>query len=210
MTFMHNDCITRLGWLLVGFFVFSLNQKCVEGVVRVGLGPCQDRALMDKFNLEMYLGRWYQQRILSNLQLTRLVASQIRCPQQRLSYTNSTDTVNVFNSVLINVGFSEISYSVKGTATPDLGEVGKLQVMLEILPGIFVKQPLYVLSTDYDSYSIAWNCREVLGGAINIQSGFVLSRHGHVDEKYNANIKEEFDKLGFETETFVQMNQHGC
>uniref|UniRef100_A0A8D8M8P7 Uncharacterized protein n=1 Tax=Cacopsylla melanoneura TaxID=428564 RepID=A0A8D8M8P7_9HEMI len=55
MTFMHNDCITRLGWLLVGFFVFSLNQKCVEGVVRVGLGPCQDRALMDKFNLEMAL-----------------------------------------------------------------------------------------------------------------------------------------------------------
>ncbi|KAL1461669.1 hypothetical protein WDU94_013541 [Cyamophila willieti] len=211
MAFTQHDSTTRLGCLFLGLVVFLLNQECVQGVVSVGFGPCRYRStLMDDFSLDRYLGKWYQQKLLSNLDLTYFVASCTRCPQQRLQYNNKTNTVHVYNSVLVNVGFSEISYSVKGTATPVPGEVGKLEVTLEVFPGILVQSPLYILSTDYLSYSIAWSCREVLGGAINIQSGFILSRHPHVDAQYNNAIYNETAQLGFRLENFVQMNQHGC
>ncbi|KAI5706327.1 hypothetical protein M8J75_007024 [Diaphorina citri] len=150
------------------------------------LGFCPRPKLMNHFNLTKYLGTWHQQKFMTNLPLLSSIG---KCPKQTLAYK--------YNFVV--KGF--------GKAVPE--EVGKLIVNLR-LPVLGWRQaPLWILSTDYTNYAIAWSCMD-FRGLFNIQTGFVLSRGANKTEDFDNTVNTHLIELGLSPATFVQLDQFEC
>lgn len=126
----------------------------------VTLGSCPDVKTQEKFDLNRYLGKWYENRRYSNL-----FSLFSNCVTAEYSMTSPTSVqVN-------NTGWKYLS----GYYDNAIGEAvilgdGKLGVRFyEFQP----YEDYWVLSTDYTSYSIVWSCTESPRGPVMFNSQYL-------------------------------------
>ncbi|KAF9407327.1 hypothetical protein HW555_012607 [Spodoptera exigua] len=129
-------------------------------------GPCPEVKPVENFNLTAYQGVWYE---ISKLP----IASEGKGACSQAEYTVDGDIVKVKNSHVIE---GEQKF-IEGTAkfADDANNAAKFVVSFKF--GDFVSQsPLLILKTDFNSYSIAYNCKFDEKTNSHKEQAWILSR----------------------------------
>ncbi|XP_050354414.1 LOW QUALITY PROTEIN: uncharacterized protein LOC126776158 [Nymphalis io] len=128
-------------------------------------GQCNtNMAVVQNFNVSRFTGVWHQ---VSSYYTTNALGT---C--NRAEYTLSGDIVNVVNSQVVNQNLETILGTAKLNSTDNSA---RLMVTLEVTPGVFVDNPLWILATDYESYAVSYTCTNLANNQRRVNS-WVLSR----------------------------------
>uniref|UniRef100_A0A2A4JTG0 Lipocalin/cytosolic fatty-acid binding domain-containing protein n=1 Tax=Heliothis virescens TaxID=7102 RepID=A0A2A4JTG0_HELVI len=136
-------------------------------------GSCATAAVagVPNFNLASYAGLWYE--VARYPQPTQ----QGQC--NRANYESTANGVSVQNSQVINEALASITGEARVISTDNSGV---LEVTLNV-GGVPTSTTLYVLATDYNSYSVVYTCTDLPNGDRRVGS-WKLSRRR---EGLNAN-----------------------
>ncbi|XP_041480047.1 apolipoprotein D-like [Lytechinus variegatus] len=181
--------------LLLGFAGFSSAQV-------FGFGGCPEVRVAKDFQLDRYLGRWYE--------VTKFFAffeAGYSCVTAE--YRPGDDG----QIVVINTGRTrdgEATRTVLGEILqPNPDEGAKLQVQFfnraEQTPGDY-----WVLDVDYDSYALVHACSEIFFGWFNFQNNWVLARDPFPSEDVVQNALRKFGEQGINVEKFIRADQTNC
>ncbi|KAK9873419.1 hypothetical protein WA026_022483 [Henosepilachna vigintioctopunctata] len=131
--------------------IFLLYFPRIEGQVE-GDGKCPDIPVQQNFNIDSYMGKWYQHASYP---------SKIDLP----STCHNAEYTLLPNGVIL-VGNSKTFYpsmkkkTIKGTLKQVPGEnEGKFLINFPF-KRVNRETPYWVLETDYHSYAVVWSCRE--------------------------------------------------
>lgn len=163
-------------------------------------GWCPEYVPMADFNMERYLGTWYE----AERYFTVLEAGS-RCV--RTNYTKAVDGRVVVNNEITNrltgikrVVEGEIRNVVKGAES-------KLNVKYSTLPVPF-ETTYSVLDTDYDSYSVVWSCSSI--GPLRAQNAWVMTRERLAPGTVLQMAYGVLDKYKVSRTFFVKTDQADC
>ena len=164
------------------------------------LGWCPDYVPMAEFNMERYLGTWYE----AERYFTVLEAGS-RCVST--NYTKAVDGRVLVSNQITNrltgikrVVEGEIRNVVKGAES-------KLNVKYSTLPVPFETQ-YSVLDTDYDSYSVVWSCSSI--GPLRTQNAWVMTRERLAPGTVLQMAYGVLDKYKISRTFFVKTDQADC
>ncbi|KAF6214068.1 hypothetical protein GE061_011799 [Apolygus lucorum] len=167
-----------------------------------GIGWCPDKRAMAGFDIDKYLGTWYE----AERYFTVLEAGS-RCA--RTNYTKASDGRILVTNEITN-RLTGIKRVLDGEIRniPKGGVDSKISVKFSSLP--FPLETEYIiLDSDYDSYSVVWSCSG-LGPLVNTQTAWVMTRErlppGTVLQKAYAVL----DKHKISRTFFVRAEQEEC
>ncbi|XP_027861391.1 apolipoprotein Db [Xiphophorus couchianus] len=125
-------------------------------------GPCPSPAVQPGFNVQKYLGRWYE--------IARLPNSFEKGKCMEANYALRKDgTIRVLNSQL----YKDKVSTAEGTAVvPDTREMAKLGVSFSYFTPY---SPYWVLTTDYTSLAVVYSCTDILR-LFRVEYAWILSR----------------------------------
>ncbi|KAK9505728.1 hypothetical protein O3M35_009717 [Rhynocoris fuscipes] len=167
-----------------------------------GIGWCPDKRAMPGFDIDRYLGTWYE----AERYFTVLEAGS-RCA--RTNYTKAVDGRILVSNEITN-RLTGIKRVLDGEIRniPKGGVDSKISVKYSTLP-FPVETEYIILDTDYDSYSVVWSCSGI-GPLVNTQSAWVMTRDrlppGTVLQKAYAVL----DKHKISRTFFVRAEQEEC
>nr|XP_054768135.1 apolipoprotein D-like [Lytechinus pictus] len=180
--------------LLLGLAGFSSAQV-------FGFGGCPEVRLAEDFQLDRYLGRWYE--------ITKFYASfeaGISCVTAE--YRPGEDG----QILVINTGRTrdgEATSTILGEILqPNPDEGAKLQVQFFNRPG--QTGEYWVLDVDYDSYALVHGCTEIFFGWFNFQNNWVLARDPFPSEDVIQNALRKFGEQGINVDKFIRADQTNC
>ncbi|KAJ1527797.1 hypothetical protein ONE63_007748 [Megalurothrips usitatus] len=164
------------------------------------LGWCPDYVPMAEFNMERYLGTWYE----AERYFTVLEAGS-RCVST--NYTKAVDGRVLVSNQITNrltgikrVVEGEIRNVVKGAES-------KLNVKYSTLPVPF-ETTYSVLDTDYDSYAVVWSCSSI--GPLRTQNAWVMTRERLAPGTVLQMAYGVLDKYKISRTFFVKTDQADC
>ncbi|XP_073991397.1 apolipoprotein D-like [Rhodnius prolixus] len=167
-----------------------------------GFGWCPDKRAMPGFDIDKYLGTWYE----AERYFTVLEAGS-RCA--RTNYTKAVDGRILVTNEITN-RLTGIKRVLDGEIrnVPKGGVDSKISVKYSTLP--FPMETEYIiLDTDYDSYAVVWSCSG-FGPLVNTQTAWVMTRErlppGIVLQKAYAVL----DKNKISRTFFVRAEQEEC
>ncbi|KDR18800.1 Apolipoprotein D [Zootermopsis nevadensis] len=164
------------------------------------LGPCPDIETMRNFNLQKYLGQWYEaERYFALFEFAgKCVAA---------NYTDAGDgrisIVNRQMSYLTGIR-SMIEGEVRMTGRT---EESKLSVKFPSLP-VLVDAPYWVLGTDYENYSVVWSCSNF--GLFSTRNAWILTRSRHPTLEIMEKAYSVVDKHGISRAYFIRTDHKNC
>ncbi|KAI5746472.1 apolipoprotein D-like [Diaphorina citri] len=193
--------------VFVSLLIWAFNHQSDVLGLKVGPGKCPDKIYLTDFDFYKGAGKWYFHKYMTNLPVQLTIGT---CPRTNITiFMNKTQPLyNITNTFTIDLGY-KYNYDIKGLAIQE--PFGRLQVALD-LPLIGVKQgPLWILSTDYKDYAIAYSCM-TYKDILYFQVGYILTRRA------NYNHSKEFDeavdifvkKVGLSPDNFLRLNQKNC
>ncbi|KAM6948807.1 apolipoprotein D-like [Aplochiton taeniatus] len=159
-------------------------------------GRCPKAAVQENFDTARYLGRWYE------IQKLPAVFQKGECSQA--TYTlMSPGIVGILNEELLAEGTIN---SINGTAqAKDSSEPAKLEVsFFENSAGA----PYWVLSTDYDSYSLVYGCTDL--GVLHVDFAWILSRQPALPAETIEELKNILASNGIPAEKLQVTNQEAA
>ncbi|XP_076636216.1 apolipoprotein D-like [Colletes latitarsis] len=185
---------------MIGKIVLVLSTLALARAQIPSLGFCPDYVPMANFDMNKFLGVWYETE--RYFQLTEVVS---RCVMA--NYTVGTDgKFHVSNQVTNR--FTGIKRVVEGEIkkAPSKAEEGKLVVKYTI--PLTPETKYSVLETDYDTYAVLWSCSGI--GPFHTQNAWVMTRErlapGTVVQKAYAVL----DKYKISRTFFVKTDQDDC
>ncbi|XP_042354248.1 apolipoprotein D-like [Plectropomus leopardus] len=156
-------------------------------------GRCPKPAVQANFDAARYLGKWYDiQRLPHTFQ-------KGECCTATYSL-KSPGVVGVLNKELLADG--TIS-SISGSAwSKDPAEPAKLQVsFFENSP----PAPYWVLSTDYDNYSLVYSCTDL--GVLHVEFAWIMSRQPTLPEETLEELHSTLSSIGVRVDKLLTTNQ---
>ncbi|XP_063387670.1 uncharacterized protein LOC134673601 [Cydia fagiglandana] len=139
--------------------------------------------VVDSLDVERFTGLWHE--------ISSYYSESALGTCARAEYTLAGGVVNVVNSQVVNQGLE----TVTGTATViDADGGGKLSVTLEIAPGVFADQELWVLATDYSDYAILYSCIDQPNNQKRVYS-WITSRTRVQTDAARAAVTEVVDSI---------------
>ncbi|XP_023930419.1 apolipoprotein D-like [Lingula anatina] len=187
----HQDTCTMLRAVLSLVFV-SLVAAQVPGI-----GKCPPAKPMTSFDLEKYLGKWYEiQRFFAAFQAGMDCVSA--------NYSSKPDGhIKVYN-----VGYkSGKENALEGDGyAPDAGSPAKLAVRFAAGTPY---APYWVLATDYNTYSLVFSCEEVLGIG-HIEFSWILARKRSLDPATLDKLRGILKDNGANPANYKDTNQRNC
>ncbi|CAD0194610.1 unnamed protein product [Chrysodeixis includens] len=164
------------------------------------LGWCPDFQAMANFNMNRFLGTWYEaERYFTVTELgTRCVTTHYTAtPEGRILVTNE-----ITNSL---TGFKRI---MEGHLQK-VGREGEGRVMVKYssapLPYDFEYS---ILDTDYDTYAVMWSCSGI--GPVHTQNTWLLSRDRLPSLAVMQNAYAVLDRYKISRTFFLKTNQADC
>lgn len=163
----------------------------------LGYGRCPTVQVQQNFDLTRYMGVWHEQR-------RYLAIFEVLMECVSAEYTMETGGVVKVN----NTGYRWISgkySSALGDATvEDPAEPAKLGVRFSKYQP---RGDYWVLSTDYDSYTVIWSCTSVFR-YFNTQFAWILTRdQSGVSESKMTELYRLLDNYGIDTWKFLTTDQ---
>lgn len=164
------------------------------------LGWCPDFQAMANFNMDRFLGTWYEaERYFTVSELgTRCVTTHYTAtPEGRILITNE-----ITNSI---TGFKRL---MEGHLQM-VGREGEGRVLVKYsslpLPYDFEYS---ILDTDYDTYAVMWACSGI--GPVHTQNTWLLSRERLPSMSVMQNAYAVLDKFKISRTFFQKTNQADC
>ncbi|XP_076003427.1 apolipoprotein Da, duplicate 2 [Genypterus blacodes] len=175
--------------------MISLTLLCVlsAGTHSLSFGKCPKPAVQQDFDPTMYLGKWYENQKLPTFFQKGECATAIYSLE-------SPGVIDVLNKELLKDGrVNAINGSAK---VKDPSEPAKLEVSFfeSTPPG-----PYWVLSTDYDNYSLVYGCSEF--GPFRSEFTWILSREPTLDEEIVEELHAILTSVGVDVNKMVMTNQ---
>lgn len=158
-------------------------------------GPCPTVDVQPRFNLQRYLGRWFE--------ITKLPASFERGKCIEANYALRADgTIQVLNKQQEENGISII-----GTATiPNPTEPAKLGVSFS---PISLTGTYWVLYTDYTSVSVVYSCTDFLR-LFHMDYAWILARSRSLPQDTMRNATRLLERAGVQQCELIPTEQTGC
>ncbi|XP_043959988.1 apolipoprotein Db [Gambusia affinis] len=125
-------------------------------------GPCPSPAVQPGFNVQKYLGRWYEIERLPNS------FEKGKCIEANYSLRKD-GTIRVLNSQLYK---DKVSIAEGTAVVPDTREMAKLGVSFSYFTPY---SPYWVLTTDYTSLAVVFSCTDILR-LFRFEYAWILSR----------------------------------
>ncbi|TDG97489.1 hypothetical protein EPR50_G00226590 [Perca flavescens] len=159
-------------------------------------GPCPTPKVQPNFNLQQYLGRWYE--------IAKLPASFERGKCIEANYNVRKDgTIQVLNSQF----YKDKVRVAEGTAViPDLREPAQLGVSFSYFTPY---APYWILSTDYTSTSVVYSCTNILY-VFHIDYAWILGRSRFLPPETVSYAKELLMNEGIDLFRMKATDQSGC
>ncbi|XP_069368156.1 apolipoprotein Db [Paralichthys olivaceus] len=159
-------------------------------------GPCPTPKVQPGFNVEKYLGRWYE--------IEKLPASFERGKCIEANYSLRKDgTIRVLNSQF----YQGKTRTGEGTAVVrDPREAAKLGVSFSYFTPY---SPYWVLSTDYTNFTIVYSCNDVLR-LFHIDFAWILSRSRFMPQEKVQQAKHLMISEGIDLSRMKATDQTGC
>ncbi|XP_038151899.1 apolipoprotein Da, duplicate 2 [Cyprinodon tularosa] len=156
-------------------------------------GRCPNPAVQANFDASRYLGKWYEiQKLPTNFQKGQCATA---------TYTlKSPGVISVLNSELLDDG--TINSVVGSAKVKDPAEPAKLEVSFfeGTPPG-----PYWVLSTDYDSYTLVYGCTDY--GLFHMELSWILSREPTLPKETTEQLLSILSSIGVNVNKMVPTNQ---
>lgn len=127
----------------------------------------------------------------------------------RAEYSIGDGAVDVVNSQIID----QVLLSITGNATlASTDNSAKLDVILNVGPGLTVEQELWVISTDYTSYAISYSCVNLANNQRRLYS-WILGRTRQLNTTTQAQVNQVIDsvvELNANYYTTTNQTAEGC
>lgn len=161
------------------------------------LRKCPQPSVQQDFSVSKYMGTWYE--------IEKLPAMFERGTCNQATYTLLSDgTVKVRNAELLSNGkinSIEGVAKVKDPSQPAILDVGFFKGVADA--------PYWVLSTDYESYSLVYSCSDYLG-LFHIDFAWVLARTRELTEDVMSQLHDKLTAAGVNVNRLTVSNQTGC
>ncbi|KAM9789411.1 uncharacterized protein ACB057_012040 [Neosynchiropus ocellatus] len=157
-------------------------------------GPCPRPEVQRDFDVAQYLGTWYGIR--------RLPHSFQKGQCSTATYSlQGPGVIGVLNAGLLDDGTTS---TITGSAfAEDPSEPAKLLVAFDNVPT--PPSPYWVLSTDYDGFSVVYSCKEVEGG--HRDSAWIMSRQPVLSSETLAEGERTLASVGVRVDELISTNQ---
>ncbi|KAK9869281.1 hypothetical protein WA026_003033 [Henosepilachna vigintioctopunctata] len=185
---------------MLKIFVILIVGICgTQGQVPV-LDDCPDFDVVENFDLNRYLGKWYEQYRYANF--FELMG---KCVTAEYSL-NANGSVNVHNAqVNILTGKPK---TIDGYAVP-AGEITEAKFIVNFPVGGFSPNaPYWVLDTDYETYSVVWSCEKL--PLISTRFLWLLSREQNASDETVKKMYAVLDKYNIDRSFMVSTEQENC
>ncbi|XP_069672058.1 apolipoprotein D-like [Periplaneta americana] len=164
------------------------------------LGPCPDIETMQSFDVQRYLGHWYEaERYFALFEFAGkcVSANYTDMGEGRVSIVNrQTSSLTGIRSTIEGV--------VRLVGRTD---ESKLSVRFPSLP-VLVDAPYWVLGTDYDNYAVVWSCTNF--GIFSTRNAWILTRSRHPTLDVMEQAYSVVDKHGISRAYFIRTDQKNC
>ncbi|KAK9869278.1 hypothetical protein WA026_003030 [Henosepilachna vigintioctopunctata] len=185
---------------MLKIFVILIVGICgTQGQVPV-FDDCPDFDVVENFDLNRYLGKWYEQyRYVNVFELMG------KCNVAEYSL-NANGSVNVHNEQ-VNTLTGKIK-TIDGNAVP-VGEITEAKFIVNFPQGgVFSNAPYWVLDTDYETYSVIWSCEKHL--FVSSRFLWLLSREQNASDKTVKKMYAVLDKFNIDRSLMVSADQENC
>nr|XP_023656456.1 apolipoprotein D-like isoform X1 [Paramormyrops kingsleyae] len=159
-------------------------------------GPCPQPEVQPNFELQKYLGRWYE--------IEKLPSSFERGKCMETNYSMREDgTIKVVNTEQLKGKLK----SVEGTAVvQDVNQPAKLGVSFSF----FTPYSAYwILSTDYETSAAVYSCFDVLR-IFHVEYAWILGRTRSLPEKTITAVRDIFIRSHIGIESMDPTDQEDC
>lgn len=167
------------------------------------LGSCPTPQLEQDFDINRYMGRWYEAaRMFNPFQWGDCTTADYSL--------NDDGTVKVINAQNI---FGKLN-TIEGTATKLPGTEGSLNVVFEGTPDSGDGSNYDVLDTDYDTYALVYTCSNVQVPLLPIQKkieySWILTRDPNPSPQLVAQLKNYANSIGINSKKYKNTKQRNC
>ncbi|KAM3860657.1 apolipoprotein Db [Diretmus argenteus] len=159
-------------------------------------GPCPDPKVQPNFNIQQYLGKWYE--------IEKLPASFERGKCIEANYAVRSDgTIRVLNSQF----YKDKVRTAEGTAVvQDPREPGKLGVSFSYFTPY---SPYWILTTDYSGVSVVYSCTDILR-LFHVDYAWILGRARILPAQSVLYAKHLLATEGVDVFRMKATDQSGC
>ncbi|XP_037136384.1 apolipoprotein Db isoform X1 [Syngnathus acus] len=159
-------------------------------------GPCPTPKVQPSFNLQQYLGRWYE--------IAKLPASFERGKCIEANYAIRPDgTIRVLNSQF----YKDKVRTAEGTAVvPDLREAAQIGVSFSYFTPY---SPYWILSTDYNSVAVVYSCTDILR-LFHVEYAWILGRSRFLPSETVRYAQDLLLTEGVDLFRMTATDQTGC
>ncbi|XP_024136292.1 apolipoprotein D isoform X2 [Oryzias melastigma] len=156
-------------------------------------GSCHSPQVQEDFRLDQYLGRWYL------IQKMPAFFAPGKCISANYSLSEEGGL-----QVLTSQSYWDRKWVVEGEAVIlDRNQPAKLSLNFFYIAPL---SPTWVLSTDYDSYSVVYSCTDVLG-VFHLDYGWILSRSASLPPDVLHRGEELLRHLGVDASKMQEVEQ---
>ncbi|XP_006884345.1 PREDICTED: apolipoprotein D [Elephantulus edwardii] len=160
-------------------------------------GKCPDPPVQENFDLNKYLGRWYEiEKIPTTFESGRCIQA---------NYTlKENGNIQVINQEIRDDGSLN---QIEGEATvPDASEPAKLGVKFSWLMPI---SPYWVLDTDYENYSVVYSCVSFIQ-LFHFEYAWILARTPSLPPETVSNLKASLTSYDIAADKMTVTDQANC
>ncbi|XP_023680163.1 apolipoprotein D-like [Paramormyrops kingsleyae] len=159
-------------------------------------GGCPDPPVQPKFNLQKYLGKWYE--------IAKLPAQFEKGQCIEANYSIRDDgSIKVFNSEILKGEFR----TIEGTAVvQDLKEPAKMGITFSYL---IPYTPYWVLSTDYEQSAVVYSCTDIVS-LFHVDFAWILGRTRSLPADTVLRAKDLFTNNNIDVSKMILTHQQGC
>ncbi|XP_022917179.2 apolipoprotein D-like [Onthophagus taurus] len=164
-----------------------------------GLGFCPDYTPMDNFDMNRFLGKWYEaERYFTFTD----VAS--RCVVTDYA---QTATGRIYVSSEYTNRLTGVKRVINGNVQ-QTGREGQGRIQVKYQQPITTETNLVVLDTDYDSYAVVWSCSGL--GPVHAENAWLLTRERLPSAQVLQRAYGVLDKFRINRTFFIKTQQEGC
>ncbi|XP_009813836.2 apolipoprotein D [Gavia stellata] len=161
------------------------------------MGPCPDPPVQEDFDINKYLGKWYE--------IEKLPSSFEKgsCIQANYSLKENGKFKVINKEMLSNGKVNEVEGEIMHM---DVKEPAKLGVRFNwFMPSA----PYWVISTDYENYSLVYSCTNILW-LFHIDYAWILSRAPEMHPETVEHLKSVLQSYKIDTEKMMPTDQLNC
>ncbi|CAH0562312.1 unnamed protein product [Brassicogethes aeneus] len=164
------------------------------------LGSCPDVQTMPDFNLNQFLGKWFEsERYFAVFEFGG------KCVTAEYNLGDS-GAVTILNKQMSSI--TGLDSSIEGVGNVvSRDDAAKLTINFPSLPYNF-DAPYWVLDTDYKNYAVVWSCNDF--GIFNTRNAWILARSKNPTLPIIQKAYTALKKNGISRAYFIKTDQKNC